>query len=140
MKNLPKRFENAVMKLYNAFHNGVLDYGICTSCAVGHIVGHGRWLFASPSAIFNGDYNSLDEMDENESGYSIKELVMVERKFLLQFKDSQDPNNKESQFKGLCAVIEYLCELDNIPNIMDYTKAFETENDAPKFQLEEILN
>lgn len=45
--------------------------------------------------------------------------------------------NKELVFIALCAVVEYLCELDKIPNVMDYTKLFETENNQPKYSLHE---
>lgn len=32
-----KRFDNAVTKLYNAFHNGELNAMDCTMCAVGNM-------------------------------------------------------------------------------------------------------
>jgi hypothetical protein len=37
MKKVPKRFEDAVTKLYNAFHNGDLEAGNCSKCAVGNM-------------------------------------------------------------------------------------------------------
>ena len=43
--------------------------------------------------------------------------------------------DKEQQFKGLCAVVEYLCELDGIPNVMDYTSLFETKEGKPVKEL-----
>lgn len=138
-KKLPKRFTDAVSKLYNAFHKGELDYGICTKCAVGSIVGHGNWLLGSPLCIFNGNFTSLNKMYDNDSGYSTTELSVVERVFVLAFKDNREPENKETQFKGLCAVVEYLCELDNIPNVMDIQSLFEYENETPKKQLSEVI-
>lgn len=134
---LPIRLENAITKLYTAFHEGTLDFGSCAKCAVGNIVGHERWMFSTPNRIWNGDLNfSFLEIEDNRSGYSENELTIVEQKFILAFKENEDPENKADQFKGLCAVVEYLCKLDNIPNVMDYTKLFETENNEPKYQLE----
>ena len=34
----PKRLEQALIKLYNAFHNNQLDPEDCTACAVGNIL------------------------------------------------------------------------------------------------------
>lgn len=78
----------------------------------------------------------INEAEESvkKSGYSSIELVEVERIFLESFKDG-GYRDKDKQFNGLCAVVEYLCGLEEIPNIMDYTKLFETENAAPKYEL-----
>lgn len=150
MKNLPKRFENAVMKLYNAFHENRLDLWDCQACAVGNMCDNDdRWMevisgyrIAVNKRLKKEKFNSLRHNETTKkTGYSIYDLSKIEALFIGASTDSgKSAYHKDSQFKGLCAVIEYLCELDNIPNIMDYTKAFETENDAPKFQLEEILN
>ena len=45
---------------------------------------------------------------------------------------------KQTQFKGLEAVINYLCELDNIPNIMEYTSLFEYQDNKPLKELQFI--
>lgn len=71
-----------------------------------------------------------------KSGYSVKELAKIEMVFLNKILKDE---TKESQFKGLCAVVEYLCELEGIPNVMDYTCLFQTENNEPKYKLEEVL-
>ena len=47
--------------------------------------------------------------------------------------------DKELLFNGLTAVISYLCELDSVPNVMDYSKLFEYENNEPIYHLETIL-
>jgi hypothetical protein len=47
---------------------------------------------------------------------------MVENIFITS---SKKRNTKEFQFKGLEAVVKYLCELDGISNVMDYTSLFE---------------
>lgn len=131
---MTKRFENAVMKLYDAFHKGELKYSSCEKCAVGNIVGHSRWFFSSPSLIWGGIIRPHNKMHmwNNNSGYSISELAKVEHIFIMAFEEVRDSSHKESQFKGLCAVVEYLCELDNIPNVMDYKWLFESEENKPE--------
>lgn len=138
---LPIRLENAITKLYTAYHSGELDAMNCEHCAVGSICNNdSAWdnlpIFQSTlkwgNYIQPCDYElELAEIVIKESGYSKEELQKVEIIFLTatDFKKG----DKETQFKGLCAVVEYLCELDNVPNVMDYTKLFETENNQPKY-------
>lgn len=141
---LPIRLENAITKLYTAFHDNRLDALDCEMCAVGNICGGGNWdtnpLFARMTIFKTYIRQNMSDEEIQEgikeiksTGYSAEELAKVE----LIFLDAcgRMKGTKEQQFKGLCAVVEYLCELDNIPNVMDYTKLFETENDKPKYQL-----
>lgn len=139
-----ERFDKAVTKLYNAFHNGELNAMDCKMCAVGNMCDNTEeWVL---------NY-------ESDTGYSQFELENIEKVFMQgyipetetwrvvekRFKgnilaDGWDAklvnkDNKDLCFIALCAVIEYLCELDNTPNVMDYTKLFETENNQPKYQL-----
>lgn len=125
-----ERFTNAVTKLYNAFHNGTLDFGYCAHCAVGSIVGHSDWHMNCPMNVWKGVFKEIDKcyINNNNSGYSLKELYEVEKRFILAFDNYTQIDNKEKQFKGLCAVIEYLCQLEGIPNVMDYTKLFESNS------------
>ena len=51
----------------------------------------------------------------------------------------RNPRDKELLFNGLTAVISYLCKLDSVPNVMDYSKLFEYENNEPIYHLETIL-
>jgi hypothetical protein len=147
---LPIRLENAITKLYPAFHNGLLDALDCGMCAVGNMCNGGvNWdsnpLFAR-NKIFGAyckeiitDEEIAEGIKEIQStGYSAEELANVELIFLNACERRK--GTKEQQFKGLCAVVEYLCELDNIPNVMDYTKLFETENNQPKYQLTNQIN
>lgn len=131
----PERFTNAVVKLYNAFHKNQLIAMDCDKCAVGNLCDNdGEWKQAG---------GIIPEAYSKHTGYSSVELGNIEYLFMYGTKRSKhaypvwfaSDNRKETQFKGLCAVVEYLCELDNIPNIMDYTKLFETENNEPKYQL-----
>lgn len=138
-----ERFDNAVTKLYNAFHDGKLNAMHCSACAVGNICDNNYgWdylpNFAATTYFKANPESSIEEIEYGEkvikkTGYSVYELVEIERIFLTSCE--YGIGNKEQHFKGLCAVVEYLCELDNIPNVIDYTKLFETENDKPKYQL-----
>lgn len=151
MKNLPVRFENAVVKLYKAYHNGSLRGSDCTKCAVGNICDNSGMWFTPISSVKCGAFNKAANnafIENNDvmikSGYSPNELANIETIFLNTMHLPKSTSfwrneNKETQFEGLCAVIEYLCELDNIPNIMDYTQLFETENNVAKYELE-LLN
>lgn len=136
-----KRFTNAVTKLYNAFHNGELLFGNCAKCAVGSIVGHDRWFMNSPSKVWRGVFKEIDKcyVNNNDSGYFVEELYEVEKIFILAFDDYTQVNDKERQFKGLCAVIEYLCELEGIPNVMYYTCLFEYDDNKAKHELREVF-
>ena len=134
-----ERFDNAVSKLYKAYHNNRLNAFDCKACAVGNILNN--------DMSWDNGYIGARQFNESHlqlSGYSQIELNTVELKFMrgtnttfqdAKFRHKLNEPNKETQFKGLCAVVEYLCELDNIPNVMDYTKLFESENNEPKYQL-----
>lgn len=128
-QELPKRFTDALTKLYNAFHNNTLDAGDCEHCAVGNLLGHGNWICSSPTQYLRQGLSytkfKLTMCNENKSGYSLEELKMVEYYFIIGH-EKHDLENKDRQFKGLCKVIEYLCELDGIENVMDFTSLFET--------------
>lgn len=137
-----KRFDEAVTKLYNAFHKNRLNAYNCSACAVGNICNNdGGW---TSDTLFME--RNFDKKYEDISNYSSKELNIIEHLFVFGVKsekyNSKIPHlrdlfilKKEAEFKGLCAVVEYLCELDDITNVMDYTKLLETENDKPKYQL-----
>lgn len=142
---LPIRLENAITKLYNAFHNGTLNAFDCKACAVGNICDNtDEWAEHTGNAVTLDTHNNVRTVYAEPNtrikyfynGYNQDELYEIESRFLNIWIGQQHlDNNKNIQFKGVCAVVEYLCKLDNIPNVMDYTKLFETENDKPKYQL-----
>lgn len=151
---LPIRLEKAITKLYNAFHNNELNAFRCAHCAVGNICNNNRsWIDDLHDSKFrlvvNRDLSEIDfkqltpSISVLESGYSLYEISKIEKLFIDAHYDFDieicDQQKKMAQFKGLCAVVEYLCELDGIPNVMDYTKLFETENEKPKYLLHEQL-
>lgn len=141
-----KRFENAVTKLYKAFHNDELRAEDCSMCAVGNICDNrSEWMYIIRTNTRQGYFRQEIHPIPNDylgqiglklitnTNYNIKELATVERVFL---KHTLNKENKETQFKGLEAVVKYLCQLDDIPNVMDYTSLFEYDNNTPKKELQ----
>lgn len=146
-----KRYNNAVKVLYTAYHNGTLDAMNCKHCAVGNLCNNDdSWAegvcigysygFGCPARIPD------DYIFNNPSNYSNKELREIESIFIKGVPDAyKNFNNKfsnnirnndvlngirtkkeqkELQFKGLCAVIEYLAELDGIENPFNFDNLF----------------
>lgn len=141
-----ERFTNAVTKLYNAFHNGELELTDCKKCAVGNICDNRFDWFDTVSMAKSRDLFRFVKVkhieipkEVNSYGYTGVELANIEsifsRAHYRNYPNGRIHNIKNAQFNALCAVIEYLCELDGIPNVMDYTCLFETENEKPKYEL-----
>jgi len=116
------RFENAALKLYNAFNKGELNQNDCSACAVGNLLdGQYMWegssnkssndvikkCFRTPISL-NGNFNTSD--------YTVDELSKVEQIFLDSFVglDSDKELHKDNQYKALMNVLDHLAELDNI--------------------------
>lgn len=144
-----KRFDRAIKLLYTAFHEGTLDAMSCCHCAVGNLCGNPWW---ADEAMYGTVHRINMDFVHEHVGYSALELANIEQSFLYgslvspkfqntisQFQVEEFEYSKEEQrelqFKGLCAVVEYLCELDGIPNVMDYTKFFEREGEKAKYEL-----
>lgn len=148
MKTSP-RLEAAIQKLYTAFHKNTLNPECCKQCAVGNILDNkDAWKHLSDShgsLVLNYVGKVHQTLGRTFNGYSPLELLKIEHTFLktcgfmvpLHHKNNkpENPINKDILFDGLCAVIHILCKLDNIDNVMDYTKLFEVENEKPKYQL-----
>ena len=147
--NISYRLEQAITKLYKAFHSGSLNPENCYHCAVGNICDNrDTWKHltdkhGSTQLSYLGRLNEVAGRRIN--GYSPSELLTIETVFLqgcgysLPFKRSQkkvDAKDKEAQYKGLCAVVEYLCDLDRVDNVMDISRLFEYENDQPRYDLQ----
>ncbi|NRA91388.1 MAG: Na(+)-translocating NADH-quinone reductase subunit F [Psychroserpens sp.] len=145
----PNRLENAIKKLYVAFHNNELHPECCKSCAVGNILDRtDAWKHLSDyhgSTTLNYVGVVHQNLGRRFNGYTPYELLQIEATFLracnYQLPLSRDhfkpdnPQDKELLFEGLCEVVKFLCRLDGVPNVMDYTRLFETENDKPKYDL-----
>ncbi len=149
---VPKRLEDALIKLYDAFHNDELNPECCSACAVGNILdNHDSWKHLSDT------HGSLQlsyvgrvhqQLGRTFNGYSPFELLQIEKVFLeaCGFKTPlchydakpRNPRSKEVLFGGLSAVVAFLCELDGIANVMDYSKIFEYDQDNPVYKFEVI--
>ncbi len=147
--NTTQRFDNAIKKLYTAFHNNTLNPECCKQCAVGNILNNTEsWKYLSDSHG-SVELNYIGKVHQNLgrrfNGYTPLELLTIEATFLktcgyqipLHYKNEKPKGiDKDVLFKGLCAVVNYLCRIDGIKNVMDYSKLFETtEADLPIYQL-----
>lgn len=87
-------------------------------------------------------------MGRKFQGYSPLELLNVEAEFLkgcgytlpLNYRNAKpkNPTSKETLFNGLTAAIAYLCVLDGVPNVMDYTRLF-SKVEEKEFQQEAVF-
>ena len=148
-----KRVEQALIKLYNAYHNNRLNPEDCAACAVGNILDNqDSWKHLS------NDHGSLQlsyvgrvhqNLERKFNGYSPQEILQIEKTFLnaCGFKTPlchynpkpQNFTSKEVLFDGLSAVVALLCQLDEIPNVMNFSKIFEQENGQPVYHLDTFL-
>ena len=146
---MTKRLDRALSKLYKAFHNDELHPECCRKCAVGNICDntdtwkHLTEIHGSLRLSYVGLLNQ--NFGKRIHGYSPLELLKIEAEFLKGCGYSgpidrnctkpENPTDKDNLFNGLCRVVTYICKLDNVPNVMDYQKLFEVENDQPKYAL-----
>ena len=153
MKTTP-RLEHAITKLYLAFHNNMLHPECCKSCAVGNICNNtDTWKYLT-EAHGSVELSYLGKLNENFGrkiyGYSPSELLQIEAVFLKGCgygiplfrgsKKPKKPTDKDLLFNGLCDTVEFLCKLDHVPNVLDYSRLFEFENDTPKYELPHFVN
>lgn len=148
-----KRLEQALIKLYNAYHNNNLNPEDCAACAAGNILdNHDSWKHLS------NEHGSLQlsyvgrvhqNLGRKFNGYSPQEILQIEKVFLdaCGFKTPlchynpkpQNLTSNEVLFNGLSEVVELLCELDKTPNVMNYSRLFEQENGEPIYHIETFL-
>lgn len=136
-----RRFDDAINKLYVAFHNNHLNPEDCTACAVGNILDRRDfWKHLSDDhGSLNLNYvGRFHEMrGKRFNGYSPQEILQIEQAFLrgcgyeLPFRHHhvrpKNPTDSNVLFQGLCAVVQFLCELDGIKNIMDFQQLFKLD-------------
>ena len=148
------RLEQALIKLYNAYHNNRLNPEDCTACAVGNILdNHDSWKHLSNqhgSLVLNYVGRMHQNLGRKFNGYTPQELLKIEKTFLeaCGFKTplchyNKKPLNsrsKDTLFKGLSAVIGTLCQLDQIDNVMDFSKLFKQEDGEPVYHLQTFLS
>ncbi len=147
------RLENAIKKLYNAFHNNTLHPECCHQCAVGNILDNtDAWKHLSDThGSLQLNYVGIvhQNLGRKFNGYSPIEILQIESAFLNgcgyslplnhKGKKPNDCKNKDVLFKGLCDVVAFLCRIDGVENVMDYSKLFEFENDKPRYNLGEVM-
>lgn len=135
----PARLEQALHKLYTAYHSDQLNPECCNHCAVGNICDNtDRWKHltdAHGSLILNYVGMVNQRLGRKINGYTPLELLQIEAEFLkgcgfeLPLKRHSlrpdHPRDKETLFKGLCAAVAFLCQIDGVTNVMDYTTIFE---------------
>jgi len=133
-----KRFDDAINKLYVAFHNKHLNPQDCAACAVGNILDRRDFWkhFSDDHGSLNLNYvGQFHELrGKRFNGYTPLELLKIEQAFLTgcgyelpyrhYHKRPDNPTDSEVMFGGLCAVVEVLCALDGISNVMDYQQLF----------------
>ena len=82
----PIRLEQAIIKLYKAFHNNTLDPENCAACAVGNILdNHDSWKHLSNehgSLQLNYIGTVHQKLGRRFNGYSPQEILQVEKVFL----------------------------------------------------------
>lgn len=133
------RFNDAVEKLYVAFHNNTLNPEDCKQCAVGNILDHiSHWEYLTEKhGTTKLNYIGLlnQKLGRRFNGYLPLELLQIERAFLkgcgYTFSKKnrlRKPNhtiNENILFDGLCEVVAELCCLDGIKNVMDCKALFQ---------------
>mgnify|MGYP001817998145 CR=1 FL=1 len=135
------RLDNAIKKLYKAFHNNTLNPENCKHCAVGNILdnkdswGHLTDLHGSVSLNYVGLVHQ--NFGRKFNGYSPLELLQIESSFLIGCgyrlgknfcHKPENTKDKDILFNGLCEVVSTLCSLDQIENMMNCSILFEYEN------------
>jgi hypothetical protein len=133
------RFQQAIEKLYNAFHAGQLHPECCQQCAVGTILdGTSAWRHLSDAhGSLKLNYVGLvnQNLHKTFNGYTPLELLQIEAAFLKgcgyslplhhQNKKPNRPADQAILFNGLEAVVAFLCSLEGIANGMDCTSLFQ---------------
>ena len=134
-----KRFDQAITKLYNAFHNQTLNPESCTQCAVGNILDNKDFWKHLSDYHGSTQLNYVGLVNQNLgkkfNGYSPIELLQIEMEFLtkcgyslpLRYSNSKKEISQDNLFTALCGVVELLCKFDNLPNVIDCSKLFEHE-------------
>ncbi|WP_034261079.1 hypothetical protein [Altibacter lentus] len=133
---LSLRLEQALTKLYRAFHEGTLHPECARQCAVGNICDHSdTWRhFTDVHGSQQLNYVGLvhQRLGRRYHGYTPQELLTAEAVFLKGCGYSvpfgrnktkpEHPTHTDTLFEGLCAVTRYLCELEGVKDVMHLQK------------------
>ena len=140
--SLPNRLQQALDKLYMAFHNGTLHPECCMQCAVGNILDNNDSWKHLTDIHGSVKLNYLGMVHQNLgrkfNGYTPLELLQIEAAFLegcgysgpidRSCKKPQDPTSKDTLFNGLSNAIALLCELDGVANVLDHIKHLQVDS------------
>lgn len=144
---LPQRTENALDKLYAAFHKGDLIPDCHSQCAVGNICDnttawqHLTEHHGSGKLSYVGIVHQ--RLGRKFFGFSPLELLQIEQEFLLgcgyslPYLKRKKDLTQDNLFDGLSKVVAYLCQLENIHNVMDCSQLFDYER--RESQIEESI-
>ena len=138
---ISRRMEQAIQKLYTAFHSAQLNPNCCCQCAVGNICDNrDYWKHFTDfhgSVVLNYVGKVNEAFEKKFNGYSPLELLQIEAEFLAgcgyslpidrRGKNADKLINKEILFQGLSRVVSFLCILDGIPDVMDCSLLFDYE-------------
>ena len=141
------RFENAINKLYSAFHHNTLNPEDCKQCAVGNILDNkDSWRHLTDlHGSIRLNYVGLvhQNLGRKFNGYSPLELLQIESSFLrgcgyrLGKNYCHKPDTTKDKailFDGLCEVVSTLCTLDRIEDVMNCSVLFAYENTKSNFE------
>ena len=142
------RFDNAIKRLYEAFHHNTLNPEDCKQCAVGNILDNkDSWKHLTDlHGSIKLNYIGLvhQNLGRKFNGYSPLELLKIEASFLngcgyrLGNNSCHKPDhikNKDILFNGLCRVVSLLCLMDGIDNVLDCTTLFKFESNTNNYKL-----
>lgn len=134
-----ERFNRAYNALIRAYFEGTLAKGTCAACAVGNICADAIGVKLIPGDFANYGDNaqwmwlfhfrpSIENMNRailliSRTGYSVEEITVIESAFefgasiaYMRYDEFGEQQILEDQFNGLSAVVDVLCELDNVEN------------------------
>lgn len=140
--NISKRLEQALVKLYTAYHANTLYPECCKQCPVGNIADHkDAWKnFSDARGSDSLNYVGIvhERIGRRINGYLPSELLQIEKTFLKACgfetpltKNSKRPTNSTDRdvlFQGLSKTIAYLCQLEGNKNVMEYTSIFKQKS------------
>ena len=143
------RLDQAITKLYEAFHSNTLNPECCKQCAVGNILDQtDAWKHLSDAhGSLQLNYVGIvhERLGRRFNGYAPSELLALESIFLqacgykLPLNRNSNPIkavSKHKMFEALSETVAFLCRLDGAKNVMDYSRLFEFVDDKPVHQLQ----
>lgn len=150
---MTKRLEQALHKLYTSFYDGTLNPECCYACAVGNICDnrdmwkHFTEAHGSLKLNYVGQVN--EGFNKRINGYLPSELLEIEAVFLkgcgfeLPIRRGaikpENPRSQDTLYNGMRAVISFLCELDNVEDVMEISTRFTDQMFASRSALDEML-